>query len=76
MLRFTEGKTVAHLLGNHIEQQRTPYLDYPVGTQYQPDEHEWALPRGTLFEIQAGLASMHGKPQRMAFRDFTLWPSE
>jgi glyoxylase-like metal-dependent hydrolase (beta-lactamase superfamily II) len=76
MLRFTEGKPVAHLLGNHIEEQRTPYLDYPVRTEYQPDEHEWALSRGTLFEIQAGLAAMHGKPQRVAFRDFTLWPSE
>jgi glyoxylase-like metal-dependent hydrolase (beta-lactamase superfamily II) len=75
MLRFTEGKPVAHLLGNHIEEQRTPYTDYPVKTEYQPDEHEWALSRGTLFEIQAGLAAMHGKPQRVAFRDFTLWPT-
>ncbi|HXW75219.1 MAG TPA: MBL fold metallo-hydrolase [Steroidobacteraceae bacterium] len=74
MLRFTAGKPVAHLLGNHIEQTRTPYTDYPVGTIYQPDEHELPLPRGVLFEIQAGLAAMHGKPQRMAFRDFTLWP--
>jgi hypothetical protein len=76
MLRFTEGKPVAHLLGNHIEEQRTPYTDYPVRTEYQPDEHEWALSRGTLFEIQAGLEAMHGKPQRVAFRDFTLWPTE
>jgi len=74
MLRFTAGKPVAHLLGNHIEQTRTPYTDYPVGTIYQPDEHELPLSRGALFEIQAGLAAMHGKPQRMAFRDFTLWP--
>jgi hydroxyacylglutathione hydrolase len=27
-----------------------------------------------LLEIQAGLEAMHGKPTRMAFRDFTLWP--
>src|SRR5262249_31141909 len=39
MIRFTAGKPVAHLLGNHIEQQRTPYTDYPVKTEYQPDEH-------------------------------------
>jgi hydroxyacylglutathione hydrolase len=76
MIRFTEGKPVAHLLGNHIEQQRTPYSDYPVKTEYQPDEHELALSRGTLFEIQAGLAAMHGKPERRAFRDFTLWPKD
>ncbi len=75
MLRFTEGKLVAHILGNHIEQTRTPYLDYSVGTLYQPDEHEWALSRGVLFEIQAGLEAMHGKPQRITYRDFSLWPA-
>lgn len=74
MLRFTQGKLVAHILGNHIEQTRTPYLDYPVGTMYQPNEHEWALSRGVLLEIQAGLESMHGKAQRIAYRDFSLWP--
>jgi glyoxylase-like metal-dependent hydrolase (beta-lactamase superfamily II) len=75
MLHFTEGKLVAHILGNHIEQTRTPYLDYPVGTMYQPNEHEWGLSRGVLFEIQAGLEAMHGKPQRIAYRDFSLWPA-
>jgi hydroxyacylglutathione hydrolase len=75
MLNFTQGKLLAHLLGNHIEQSRTPYLDYPVGTRYQPLEHEWSLSRGVLFEIQAGLESMHGVAQRIAFRDFSLWPS-
>lgn len=75
MLRFTEGKPVAHILGNHIEQTRTPFLDYPVGTIYQPDEHELALSRGVLFEVQAGLAAMKGSPKRVAYRDFTLWPT-
>jgi hydroxyacylglutathione hydrolase len=74
MLRFTEGKVVAHIIGNHIEQTRTPYLDYPVGTMYQPDEHELALSRGVLFEIQAGLESMHGTARRITYRDFSLWP--
>jgi hydroxyacylglutathione hydrolase len=41
---------------------------------YQPNEHEWALSRGVLLEIQAGLEAMHGKPQRIAYRDFSLWP--
>jgi hydroxyacylglutathione hydrolase len=75
MLHFTEGKLVAHILGNHIEQTRTPYLDYPVGTMYQPNEHEWALSRGVLFEIQAGLEAMHGTARRIAYRDFSLWPA-
>ena len=74
LVQFTEGKPVAQILGNHIEQTRTPYLDYPVGTIYQPDEHDLQLTRGSLLELQAALASQHGRPGRLALRDFTIWP--
>jgi hydroxyacylglutathione hydrolase len=74
LVRFTEGKIIAHLIGNHIEQSRVPYLDYPVGTMYQPNEHELALPRGVLLEIEAGLESMQGEARRIVYRDFSLWP--
>jgi hydroxyacylglutathione hydrolase len=74
MIRFTEGKPVAHILGNHIEQTDTPYLDYPVGTMYQPHEHELALSRGSLLELEEALLSMHGTPKRLALRDFSVWP--
>ena len=76
MIRFTEGKPVAHILGNHIEQTRTPYLNYPIGTIYQPDEHELALSRGSLLELEAALVSLHGQPARLALRDFTIWPAD
>ncbi len=75
MIRFTEGKPVAHIIGNHVEQTRTPYLDYPVGTMYQPDEHVLQLTRGDLLELEAGLVSLHGKPARLALPDFTIWPA-
>ena len=75
MIEFTKGKPVAHALGNHIEETDTPFLDYPVGTMYQPNEHELALTRGSLLELGAALLSMHGVPQRMALADFTIWPS-
>jgi glyoxylase-like metal-dependent hydrolase (beta-lactamase superfamily II) len=74
MVRFTENKPVAHILGCHIEETRTPFLDYPVGTIYQPNEHELSLSRGALLEMQAALDSLHGIPQRIAYRDFSLWP--
>ena len=72
MVRF-RGKVIAHILGCHIEETRTPYLDYPVGTIYQPDEHQLALSRGVLLEMQAAIESLHGTPQRVAHRDFSLW---
>ena len=74
MIRFTADKPVSHILGNHIEQSSTPFLDYPVGTMYQPNEHELALSRGSLLELEEALMSLHGTPRRVAMRDFTVWP--
>jgi hydroxyacylglutathione hydrolase len=74
MIQFTEGKVVAHILGNHIEETRNPYLDYPIGTMYQPNEHELSLSRGALLELREALVSLHGKPARLALRDFSIWP--
>jgi hydroxyacylglutathione hydrolase len=74
LVEFTAGKPIAHILGNHIEQTSTPFLDYPVGTMYQPNEHELALSQGSLLELQAALVSMHGTAKRLAMRDFSVWP--
>jgi glyoxylase-like metal-dependent hydrolase (beta-lactamase superfamily II) len=74
LVEFTRGKIVAHVLGTHIEQMSTPYKDYPVGTKYQPEEHELALSRGTLLELADALHAMKDKPERLALRDLTVWP--
>lgn len=75
LVQFTSGKPVAEILGNHIEQTRTPFLDYPEGMLYQPDEHDLQLSRGSLLELDDALVSLHGHPARLALRDFTIWPS-
>ena len=74
LVDFTHGKIVTHVLGNHIEQTRTPYLDYPIRSVYQPDEHQLELGRAHLLELNEALHDMNGKITRMAFRDFTIWP--
>ncbi len=74
LIKFTEGKPVAQVLGNHIEQSSTPFVDYPVGTMYQPQEHELALSRGTLLELGEAVRSMHGVARRLCMRDFSVWP--
>jgi len=75
LVKFTEGKPIANVLGNHIEETSTPFLDYPVGTMYQPNEHELAMSRGALLELEDALISMHGTPKRLALRDFSVWPA-
>jgi len=74
MLDFTRGKTVTHLLGCHIEQTTTPYVDYPVGTAYQPAEAPLQLSRAHLLELNDALQQMHGSRERLFLRDFTIWP--
>jgi glyoxylase-like metal-dependent hydrolase (beta-lactamase superfamily II) len=74
LVEFTAARPVAHIVGCHIEQSDTPFVDYPVGTKYQPHEHSLAVGRGQLLELLAGLEAMHGKPEKSWFRDFTIWP--
>jgi hydroxyacylglutathione hydrolase len=74
LVAFTADKPVAHALGNHIEQTNTPFLDYKVGTKYQPQEHQLALSRAHLLELLNALEAMQSHPKRLALRDFTVWP--
>ena len=74
LVDFTEGKIITHVLGTHIEQTTTPYLDYPVGTRYQPEEHSLELSRAHLLELNIALQKMGDRPARMLLRDFTIWP--
>jgi glyoxylase-like metal-dependent hydrolase (beta-lactamase superfamily II) len=76
LVRFTDTRPVAHILGNHIEQKSTPFEDYPVGTVYQPDEHSLELGRANLLELMSALESLHGNPKRIFLRDITIYPRE
>jgi glyoxylase-like metal-dependent hydrolase (beta-lactamase superfamily II) len=74
LLEVTRDKPLTHVLGNHIENRRTPYTDYPAGTVYQPDEHPLSLGRAHLLEIDDTLRRVPGGVRRTALRDLTLWP--
>lgn len=76
LVAFTAGHDVAHVFGAHIENTRTPYVDYPEGTTFQPDEHALELGRAHLLELQDALRGMGAQLQRRRFRDFTIWPVE
>lgn len=74
MIEFTKDKPVTHVLGCHIEQTNTPFLEYPIGTIYQPDEHELEFARGQLFELQAVVRDLEGDLPRLALRSLTIYP--
>jgi hydroxyacylglutathione hydrolase len=74
MVQFTTDKPVAHILGTHIEQTSTPFVDYPRGTVYQPEEHVLELTRDVLLELNERLARLNGKLERVVLRDLILSP--
>src|SRR5580658_4879441 len=73
LVDFTRGKTVTHILGCHVEQSTTPYVDYPVGTAYQPSELPLEMSRAHLLEMNDALQQMKGSRERIFLRDFTIW---
>jgi hydroxyacylglutathione hydrolase len=74
LVEFTRDRPVAHILGTHIEQSRTPFVDYKVGTKYQPDEHALEMSRGDLLELDAALTDMSAEPRQLRLRNFTVVP--
>src|SRR5262249_20604637 len=74
LVDFTRTHDVTHVLGAHIENTLTPYVDYPTGTTFQPDEHALELSRAHLLELQDALRRMGGQLERRSLRDFTVWP--
>jgi len=74
LVEFAEDRPVAHILGTHIEQTNTPFVDYPRGTAYQPEEHVLELTRGVLLELDNALNKLNGKLERVVLRDLILSP--
>jgi virginiamycin B lyase len=74
LVDFTRDKPVSHILGTHIEQVRTPFEDYPRGTQYQPDEHVLELTRGDLLDLNDALMRLSEKKQKVVLPAMTVVP--
>jgi hydroxyacylglutathione hydrolase len=74
LVEFTRTRPIAHVLGTHIEQTRTPFRDYPVGTTFQPGEHPLELSRGHLLELAAALSETKNTTTRIDLRDFSIVP--
>jgi glyoxylase-like metal-dependent hydrolase (beta-lactamase superfamily II) len=72
LAHFVRTHPIAHVLGTHIEQSRTPYVDYPRATVYQPEEHKLELTRAHVLELDEAFQMMKGKPESVALPDFTV----
>src|SRR5262245_963438 len=71
---FVKSHEVAAVLGTHIEMSTKPGVDYPVGTTWQPDEHELALKPAHILELYDAVARMKDTPIREVHNDFIIFP--
>ena len=74
LVAFTASRPVSAIRGTHIEQARTPYTDYPVGTRDQPDEDQLELSRTELLSLDSAVRAMRGRFVRTRLPRFTIWP--
>ncbi|KAE9981884.1 hypothetical protein EG328_011340 [Venturia inaequalis] len=61
------------ILGCHIEQKKTPFEEYPIGTRRQPDEHTLQLNVSILEDMAKGLDKLHigMAPGQIMFKEFS-----
>lgn len=74
LVAFTAARPVSAILGTHIEQTRTPFTDYPEGTQDQPQEDRLELSRAELVSLDSVVRTMRGRFTRVRLPRFTIWP--
>jgi glyoxylase-like metal-dependent hydrolase (beta-lactamase superfamily II) len=74
LVDFTASRQLSAILGTHIEQARTPYTDYPMGTQDQRDEDRLELSRAELVTLDSAVRAMRGGFARTRLPRFTIWP--
>jgi len=72
LAEFARAHPIAHVLGTHVEQSRTPYVDYPRGTIYQPEEHSLELSRAHVLELEDAFARRKEGAESIALPDFTI----
>ena len=74
LAEFARTHPIAYVLGTHIEQTATPYLEYAIGSIYQPNEHPLQLSRANLFEFDEALQGMDDVV-RYAMPSLTIFPT-
>jgi hydroxyacylglutathione hydrolase len=69
----TSGYKIKWILGCHIEQKKTPFEEYPIGTRRQPDEHALQLDVSILEDMEKALDKIEVgmTPRQVMFKEFS-----
>ena len=74
LVTFAAHHKVAYVVGNHVEMSRTPGVDYPTGTTFQPDEHPLPLHVADLQQLNRDLHALGDRPTRQVDEAFIIDP--
>lgn len=72
---FASHHEISFILGNHIEMTKTPGVDYPVGTTYQPDELPLPLTLRDLQELNDSLIAIGDAPVLKVYNRYIVYPT-
>ena len=76
LVKFTNNNEISMILGNHIEMTQTAKVDYPMGTIYQPKEHQLPLSVLVLKELSSALTKLGDEPIKEVHDSFIIYPVE
>ena len=74
LVKFTDNNEISTILGNHIEMTQIPGVDYPMGTIYQPKEHQLPLGVVTLKKLSSALIQLGDNPTKEVHDSFIIYP--
>ena len=74
LVKFTDNNEISTILGNHIEMTQLPGVDYPMGTIYQPKEHQLPLGVVTLKKLSSALIQLGDNPTKEVHDSFIIYP--
>lgn len=70
---FVDAHPVTSILGAHIEMSTTPRRDFPIGSQWHPNEAPLPLTVDQLRAIRDAAAAVADRPGAHRFAHFALW---
>ncbi|MEO6702916.1 MAG: MBL fold metallo-hydrolase [Jatrophihabitantaceae bacterium] len=73
LVAFAERRPVSHVLGCHIEMTSWPGRDYPLGTDYQPDEAPLPMTVAQLAAVRDAAVAISDRPGAHQFDDFAIF---
>jgi glyoxylase-like metal-dependent hydrolase (beta-lactamase superfamily II) len=73
--QFAQGRPIKYVLGAHVEMSAESGVDYPIGTNYQPNEHPLELHKADIARLDQALDQIGAYPQRKNLGDFIIYPN-